>query len=931
MFTCKKIRNGSTYLSTHLTANDYYCEGEHVMGTWVGKGAELLGIADEAIDKNDTAFESLRLNQHPAGSGQLTPRNVENSIRFFDFQCSAQKSVSIMAVTLGDQRLYEAHDRASRLALGELERFAAVQTGQGRRKHRETAGNICAAAFRHDASRELDPQLHTHFVVANATWDARSLRWLALETHDIFKAIRYCGKVYQNELARECRRLGYDIESIRNEKGLVEGFEIKGVSSEIRQRFSKRRTQVEAAIEQFVAERGRQPRGDEIAELARETRGEKLREIATPEVRTLQGAQLSLQEVRALERLRDEALSRPDLEPPLVVSEKALTTASRHLFERRSVLAAHEILAEALNQSLGAADPQQLQTAVEKESSGFVAVGAKPAECLNRPLTTPEGLALERWAVGFVNDTQNNRQALGPIEGIAFQFQSDEQRRVVLQTLACTDQVCGIRGLAGAGKTTSLREISRSLEISGQAVYYLAPTASAAKVLKGDGFGSAATVSDFLVNRVSNEVERLRNAVLIVDEAGLQSNQLGGTLLRVAEKTGARVLFVGDTRQHVSVEAGDFLRILESHSRMRVAELRDIRRQVVQEYNWAIREMAAGRTTDGMERLQRLGWVKEAKGAYLQAAAEAFVRETEGGTRLDRTLAVSPTWAENHRFTDAIRSRLKQAGALTEGQQIVAHHSLQWTRQQSGDPSNYRPGLVVAFNRKTAGIARGQSMVVERVEGDRIYFQGSTKPFQPRWHAARIDVAEQRNIEVSLGDRLLIRRNDRRMGLTNGDVVTVSQLDADGTIHSREGAVIGPQFRHFCHGYVVTSHKSQGRTHTSIILAAEEVDAKAAYVSCSRGRERCSVFVPDLTHFLKRLPRSGDRTAALDLEPPLRFKLPLSGLPESKLRGLWEFVKETRLTWISRLREGFLRPLKQDLKEPGLTPRRFGLEPMLEP
>ena len=110
-----------------------------------------------------------------------------------------------------------------------------------------------------------------------------------------------------------------------------------------------------------------------------------------------------------------------------------------------------------------------------------------------------------------------------------------------------------------------------------------------------------------------------------------------------------------------------------------------------------------------MERLQRLGWVKEAKGAYLQAAAEAFVRETEGGTRLDRTLAVSPTWAENHRFTDAIRSRLKQAGALTEGQEIIAHHSLQWTRQQIGDPANYRPGLVVTFNRKTAGIARGQS------------------------------------------------------------------------------------------------------------------------------------------------------------------------------------------------------------------------------
>ena len=83
-----------------------------------------------------------------------------------------------------------------------------------------------------------------------------------------------------------------------------------------------------------------------------------------------------------------------------------------------------------------------------------------------------------------------------------------------------------------------------------------------------------------------------------------------------------------------------------------------------------------------------------------------------------------------------------------------------------GDAANYRPGLVVTFNRQTTGLARGQSRVVERVEGDRVYFQGSNKPFEPHWHAARIDVAEARSLEVSVGDRLLIRRNDRRAGLT---------------------------------------------------------------------------------------------------------------------------------------------------------------------
>jgi conjugative relaxase-like TrwC/TraI family protein len=247
MFTCAKIRNGGSYLGNHLTANDYYCENENVYGKWVGLAAERLGLSGQSIGAGDAAFEALRQNRLPYGKGKLTPLRKDDGVRFFDFQCSAQKSVSIMAVVMKDRRLLEAHDRASEKAFAELERFAAFRHGKSREP--AISGNLCAAAFRHDASRALDPQLHTHFVVANATWDGK--RWLALDTYEMFKATRYAGKVYQNELAIECRRLGYSIETIRNDKGVIEGFEIAGVSKEIRERYSKRRAEVEAGIERF--------------------------------------------------------------------------------------------------------------------------------------------------------------------------------------------------------------------------------------------------------------------------------------------------------------------------------------------------------------------------------------------------------------------------------------------------------------------------------------------------------------------------------------------------------------------------------------------------------------------------------------------------------------------------------------------------------
>jgi conjugative relaxase-like TrwC/TraI family protein len=876
VFTCKKIRNGSTYLSTHLSANDYYCEGEHVTGVWLGGGAEMLGLANQPIEGGDAAFEALRLNRHPDGSGQLTPRNVERSIRFFDFQCAPPKSVSIMAVMMEDQRLYDAHDRASRTALTELEKFAAIQTGQGPCKHRETTGNICAAAFRHDASRELDPQLHTHFVVANATWDSRRKRWLALETHDIFKAIRYCGKVYQNELAIECRRLGYEIEPVRNAKGFVEGFEIKGTSEELRQRFSKRRAEVEAAIAEFIAARGRQPTAAEVSELARETRSDKLREISTPEVRSYQRSQLSSSELTGLQLLKRRALARAiepanPLEPgstPLRMGSnwQALMRARDHLYERHSVLQGHQLLAEALNQGLGGLDLKRLKQYLMSPYTGITRL----SESSRNPLlscqwASQSGLELERWAVEFVNQTQRSCSPLGQVQGVDFSFRSDEQRTAVLETLQTTDRVYAIRGCAGAGKTTCLSEIRKGFDAAGRTAYYLAPTAAAVEVLRRDGFTEATTVHDFLENQVKANPERISHSVIIIDESSLQSTKLGATLLRTAQVHDARVLFVGDVRQHVSVEAGDFLRILEQHSRLRCSQLQDIRRQLYAGYNLAIRLMAAGQSGQGLERLDALGWLHEAKGDYIRQAAAAYVKATQKGEVLEKCIAIAPTWEENHRLTEAIRGALKGGGRLIAATQIDVHEPLDWTLQQKVQARNYQPGMVVTLTRRARGFESGQSFIIERTAAGLLYFQNQATPFDPAKHGEKVRAATTRQIELAAGDPILIRRNAKRLGLVNGEVLICSSIQSDGSILTREGKTIPASFRDFCHGYVVTSHKSQGRTHDQVIIAAEQMDAKAAYVACSRGRYQASIFTPDKVHLFQRVKQSGDRLAASDV------------------------------------------------------------------
>src|ERR1035437_218408 len=188
MFTMAKIRNGSTYLGNHLAANDYYSEKESVTGVWVGQAAERLELIGREIGANDEAFERLRRNRHPLTSRKLTARMGAGRTAFRDFQCSAPKSVSLLAVTFGDGRLRQAHHDAVGVAFAELERFAARRMRSGAAAWSEQTaltGNLCAARFEHDASRALDAQLHTHHVTANATFDAKADKWFALTEREM--------------------------------------------------------------------------------------------------------------------------------------------------------------------------------------------------------------------------------------------------------------------------------------------------------------------------------------------------------------------------------------------------------------------------------------------------------------------------------------------------------------------------------------------------------------------------------------------------------------------------------------------------------------------------------------------------------------------------------------------------------------------------
>jgi conjugative relaxase-like TrwC/TraI family protein len=338
MLTIRAMSGGVGYAQRHLEHSDYYDEHRRVQGEWHGRGAELLGLRGEVKREQ---FEAVREGLHPETGEFLRPRHSADRIgvdgseqgkgrSLYDLTFSAPKSVSIQALVGGDERLIATHDKAVREALAETEGHAATRVRLSGANENRTTANLVVASYRHDTSRELDPQLHTHTVAANLTYDGAEGRWKALQASGLYERRAYLTEVYRNALAPEVRGLGYEIEPRRDAKGRDHGFEILGVSNELLEKYSVRSAQRDAAIEQFTAGRGRKPTDSEVAVLVRETRAEKLTEIATEKVRKQEQSRLTPEERLTLEHLRAESLEQnPRIHHEFSQASESLQSATR--------------------------------------------------------------------------------------------------------------------------------------------------------------------------------------------------------------------------------------------------------------------------------------------------------------------------------------------------------------------------------------------------------------------------------------------------------------------------------------------------------------------------------------------------------------------------------------------------------------------------
>ncbi len=487
------------YFGENLTRSDYYLSGQEITGIWGGRAAERLGLHGEVDARG---YFALCDNINPQTGEQLTARQNDKRRVGYDFTFTTPKDVSVLYELSGDERILDAFRTSVRETMQDIEGGMKTRVRAGRRDEDRSTGNLAYAEFVHFTSRPVNghpsPNLHAHCFTFNATYDETEHRWKAGQFGDLKRDAEGYEAAFHARFAKRLEALGYETE--RQGKS----FRLAGLPRSITDTFSDRRNQVEreAAKRGITSVEGKHAIGKALKE-------HKRLDLSKAQLRSEWGDRLSPEQRAALERV----IAGVERKAAHISAAEAMQYAVGHSFERSSAVPEIRLKAEAMRYGVGSVSPEDINFANDRNIVRHQVEG--------RDYVTT--LPVLREEIRMLDFARNGRGKFLPFgePGDALRGLNREQRAAALHVLRSKDQVTGIRGGAGTGKTHMMRATIGAIEAGGhRRVFVFAPSSQASRsVLRNEGFTNAETVEHLL--RSEQMQQQVRGQVLWVDEAGL--------------------------------------------------------------------------------------------------------------------------------------------------------------------------------------------------------------------------------------------------------------------------------------------------------------------------------------------------------------------------------------------------------------------------
>jgi conjugative relaxase-like TrwC/TraI family protein len=721
-------------------------------------------------------------------------KRIDARVAAFDLCFSSPKSVSLLAAGGGAARRQQVN-QARAAALAAAVAYLEAHAVGVRREHNGTDryqvnGGLLAVAFEHRSSRAGDPQAHAHVLVQNAALGPDG-RWSALDSDRLYAHLMAADHLYLAiERAELTRRLGVQWTAVDRRSGAAEIVGLDGRA--LLQQFSKR----SAEINDWLAEQGlagiKASSAAAVATRQPKQHGESEEQLYARWERELADHGITAERLTAV---CGSARGRPatTAEVEAILAELA---GPDGLTEQTSTFARRDVLDAVVKRLPVAASAEQLLAQAERVTDQFLAERAVVVtrdRRLDEPRwSTPELLVLEQRLLANATERQQTGCAVVAeplVSGVLARHSSAgaDQAAMVRDLCRAGDGVAVVVGRAGTGKTWALGLAREAFEQAGYQVLGCAPTGIATVGLGQEGFADVRTVDRLLADLAGRRLELDDRTVLVVDEAGMVATRNLAPLLDHAERSGAKVVLVGDDRQFSPVDAGGGFRALRL--RLGASELTVNRRQVQAWEQHAI----------DLVRAQR---VEEAIAAYRE---HDRIRVYE--SRQDLAVGLVNDWFTAHRTGEQVV--------------ILAHRRAEVDRLNTACQQ---------LRQLHGELGPERLQVADRTfhVGDRVVLGANA--------ISRLGVANGTTGEVVALDRA-------RRTLT---VTTEEQTPKTVTLPGwyLDGEVRPGQSRRVDLAYARTDMRAQGLTRQRALLSLDGCeDTQGLYVQLSRARERTDLYL----------------------------------------------------------------------------------------
>jgi ATP-dependent exoDNAse (exonuclease V) alpha subunit len=461
-----------------------------------------------------------------------------------------------------------------------------------------------------------------------------------------------------------------------------------------------------------------------------------------------------------------------------------------------------------------------------------------------------------------------------------------DQADTAFLTLTTPKWVSAIEGFAGTTKTTTVGAVRDFAEARGWTVRGFGPTSGSVNALADAGIDSR-TIAKTLASPLPGKTGR---ELWIIDESSLLASRAVNSLLKLARDRGVeRLVFVGDQRQHLAIEAGRPLRQFLDDNLV-VARLTTIRRQREPELRRVVELAASEHIPEAVDLLieqKRVTAIPDMAKRYQRIAAD-YLSGQEAGLR---TLVVSPANDERKAINQAIREELiAHRHVAKDGQEHRILIPRDMTPAQLQNARSYHEGDVLYFRRgsKRQGIPKAAYLTVSAVSIEQLFLEKVARDGTLTLHAENgrrfefdpstikgIQVYTEENRTIAVGDRLQWREPDNKRRIANGQYGTITRLDQrDIEVQFDTGRKLSMPLsdaRKVDLGYASTSHASQGATFDRAVLnidssrSPELVNDRSWYVGISRARLDVRVYTDDLEHMRRAVSRTQKKELALDV------------------------------------------------------------------